>query len=104
MPISSGANTSRVTELSPVPREPPVTRTDAAPLITGRNFTGAGFVGAGALASLARTRSIPQVHNRNAAKIQLHENAGKFLLIWLSFEPSCLGGWDEVFVATPPWF
>src|SRR5215472_15283438 len=49
-PVSSGASTSSVMVESPLPREPPVTRTEGAPLEPGRNLTveaGAGELSAG---------------------------------------------------------
>ena len=86
--MSSGANTSSVivvasvprdppvarTEAVPVvggrnPRDPPVTRTEAVPVVVGRNFNcgaalAAGFAGAG----WARTGSAPKPLASNSAR------------------------------------
>src|SRR5437867_1488934 len=69
--MSSGASTSRVIAESPLPREPPVTRTEGAPAVGGRNFTPeVGLAAAFGLASAAKVVSPPGRHQSSTATTQ----------------------------------
>src|SRR6266705_1321876 len=69
--MSSGASTSRVIAESPLPREPPVTRTEGAPVVGGRNFTPEeGLAAAFGLASAAKVVSPARQHESSTATTQ----------------------------------
>src|SRR6267142_2675522 len=68
-PVSSGASTSSVIVESPLPRDPPVTRTDGAPLEPGRNLT--LELGAAAELSAGFTLAVTGLVELSAAWIEL---------------------------------
>src|SRR5688572_9595795 len=98
-PISSGASTSRVTASPPLPREPPVTRTEEALPVFGRNFTVAAEL------VWAETKLVAEAHRRTTARNDFSPGSeDTWLFIWckIQFDSAELGNGNNT-VLYPDW-